>query len=289
MGMMIGGPLTKGVKLLLITTIGIWLLELIWVHWLSPGLTAPNMALASLPLPLVPAQVLNGQIWRLFTYMFLHDPSSPSHILLNMFGLWMFGGMLERRWGTRSFITFYILCGLAGGVGVMLGHILFGASGITMTIGASGAVYGLIVAFGIINANSTIYLMGILPMRAKTMVLILVGITFLNFLMRSNISFAAHAGGMIMGALLVTGYWRPSRLAWIIRRKLGSWGVGLGRSNNPESRKSQKRSGWGKNKRLSQTSDRGKKVISMSGYRKGHSGDDKSDGESTGGSSELPN
>src|SRR5882757_6379743 len=88
-------------------------------------------------------------IWQLGTYMFLHDPNGFLHILLNMLSLWMFGATLEQTWGTKRFLTYYFVCGVGAGVCVVLAALLFGPMNVSV-IGASGAILGLLMAFGIL-------------------------------------------------------------------------------------------------------------------------------------------
>jgi membrane associated rhomboid family serine protease len=170
-------------------------------------------------LSLTPARVIPGfELWQPLTYMWMHHPGQPSHILLNMFGLWMFGTMLERRWGAVGFLKFYVLTGVIAGLVVLASGWIFGAQD-TLTLGASGAVYAVVIAFGLLFPNLKIYLLGILPMKAKWLVWLVVGGTVVSYLARApGISIAAHAGGMAAGALLLTGFWNPMNVYRSIRR-----------------------------------------------------------------------
>ena len=99
---------------------------------------------------LVPQAVVEVfAVWQLVTYMFLHDPRGFGHILFNMLTLWMFGKDLEATWGTRRFLKFYFVCGVGAGICVVIGNSLFGTMA-TRTIGASGAIFGLLLAFGML-------------------------------------------------------------------------------------------------------------------------------------------
>src|SRR3989338_6571450 len=118
---------------------------------------------------LIPAQVLGLEIWRLFTYQFLH--ASFFHILFNLFTLWMFGKELEWSWGTKEFLKFYFTCVL----GAALLNTIIEPFSMAPTIGASGGIYGLLVAFAMIFPESVIYLYGLIPLQAKHFV-ILIGI-----------------------------------------------------------------------------------------------------------------
>ncbi len=138
-------------------------------------------------------------IWQLFTYMFLHDPFGFGHILFNMLTLWMFGKDLELAWGTRRFLKFYFLCGIGAGVCVVVMNYLFGDPG-TSTIGASGAIYGLLMAFGMTYPDSTVLFSFLFPIKAKYFVMIIGAIAFLSsFGANNGVSNVAHLGGMAFG------------------------------------------------------------------------------------------
>src|SRR5574341_982124 len=88
-------------------------------------------------------------LWQLLTYLFLHDPYGFAHILFNMLALWMFGSDLERDWGTRRFLKYYFLCGVGAGLCVVAANLAAGTLD-TRTIGSAGAIYGLLLAFGLL-------------------------------------------------------------------------------------------------------------------------------------------
>ena len=144
---------------------------------------------------LVPALVWKGHVWQLVTYMFLHG--SFMHILLNMFVLWMFGGQLERQWGQREFLKYYFLTGIGAGLCTVVAH----PGSVIPTIGASGAVYGILLAYGLTFPNSIIYLYFLLPIKAKYFVLIFGVIEFITTISPSGdmVAHLAHLGGMIFG------------------------------------------------------------------------------------------
>jgi membrane associated rhomboid family serine protease len=152
---------------------------------------------------LTPAAVTQSfYLWQLITYMFLHDSGQLFHILFNMLGLWMFGSELERTWGTRQFTKFYFVCGIGAGILTVL---LSPFSRIS-TIGASGAIYGVLAAFGILFPNRIIYWI-IFPIPAKWFVLILGGMAFFSSLSASGsgIAHVAHLGGMLCGLVYLKG------------------------------------------------------------------------------------
>jgi membrane associated rhomboid family serine protease len=186
------GGLTKAVKYLLLINVGIFILEYAWgpelIHWL--GLT--------------PALVKKGYFWQLGTYLFLHG--GLFHILFNMFALWMFGCEIERAWGTREFVKYYFLTGIGAG---LLTFILSINSYIP-TIGASGAIFGILVAFAVMFPDRLIYLYFILPVKAKYLVAFFVVIEFLASFQHTSdgIGHFAHLGGIIVGYLYIKLDWR---------------------------------------------------------------------------------
>ena len=153
------------------------------------------------PFKLVPGMVLKlFCVWQLFTYMFLHDPWSFWHILFNMLTLWMFGADLERTWGTKRFLQYYFLCGVGAGICVVVGNLLFGDLN-SATIGASGAIFGLLLAFGVLFPDTTVYFSFLFPIKAKYFVIIMGAIAFLSTFgsTGSGVSHVAHLGGMLFG------------------------------------------------------------------------------------------
>jgi membrane associated rhomboid family serine protease len=139
-------------------------------------------------------------VWQLFTYMFLHDPLGFGHILFNMLTLWMFGKDLEATWGTRRFLKFYFVCGVGAGLCVIIGNALFGTMA-TRTIGASGAIYGLLMAFGMLFPDTTVLFSFLFPIKAKYFVMIMGAISFMMTFgsTGSGVSHVAHLGGMVFG------------------------------------------------------------------------------------------
>ena len=166
---------------------------------------------------LIPAKVLSLEIWRLFTYQFLHG--SFFHIFFNLFALWMFGKEIEWSWGTKDFLKFYFTCIL----GAALMNTVLEPFALVPTIGASGGIYGLLVAFAMLYPTSVIYLYGIIPLQAKHFV-ILIGIFefFASFHgTGSAIARFAHLGGMLTGFLYLKSYEFRSRWNQILQRLTG--------------------------------------------------------------------
>ncbi|MDJ0762383.1 MAG: rhomboid family intramembrane serine protease [Myxococcota bacterium] len=211
-----GWPMTPMVKRIMIILAVVWILELIiartvgddviWHFSLTPIMVYPGL-----------------EVWQLVTWMWLHG-FDLSHILFNCLFLWMFGGSLEIAWGSRSFLRFYLTCGIGSGLVVLVSGWIFAPN--IPVLGASGAIYGLVVAWAISYPNRIIYFFGIFPMKGKHFVLIPIGYALVDFLMATKgVSHAAHLGGMAIGALLVTGFWRPEKAYrrvryWWLRKKL---------------------------------------------------------------------
>src|SRR5436305_6507640 len=159
-----------GLKWLLISNIAIFLLDYI----LRPG----GMDLFLQNFKLVPAQVVQTfAVWQLVTYMFVH--AGIGHILWNMLGLWMFGAEIERMWGTPKFLRFYFICGISAGVTVAVVAYLFGSPH-AATVGSSGAIYGLLMAYAILFPDRTILFGFLIPMKSRVFVTIIGVIVFLQ-------------------------------------------------------------------------------------------------------------
>jgi membrane associated rhomboid family serine protease len=137
--------------------------------------------------------VRGALIYQVFTYMFVHF--TTMHVLFNMLGLWFFGVPIEQAWGTRRFVKFYLLCGTAAGVCVLVVNMAVGDWG-TPTLGASGAIFGILVAFGVLFPDSIILMFFLFPMKAKFAVMIFVAIELLaTFGPNTGVSTVAHLGG----------------------------------------------------------------------------------------------
>ncbi len=124
-----------------------------------------------------------------------------------MFALWMFGSDLERMWGRNKFLFFYFLTGVGAGVCDLLLNVVFPSRIPTATIGASGAIYGLLLAYGMLFPERPIYLYLVIPIKAKWFVLIVGGIEFVTSFSApgSGISHVAHLGGMLVGFIYLRG------------------------------------------------------------------------------------
>jgi membrane associated rhomboid family serine protease len=156
-------------------------------------------------LHLVPvAVVFHFTLWQLVTYLFLH--ASISHLVFNMLALWMFGLPLEQTWGTRRFLKYYFLCGIGAGLCDVAFHAAVG-NWLTNTIGASGAIFGLLMAFGVLFPDQQVLMGFLFPIKAKYMVMIYGAIELYMALTSGDdgISSIAHLGGMAFGYVYLKG------------------------------------------------------------------------------------
>ena len=150
--------------------------------------------------------------WQLLTYGFLHDPSNFAHLLFNMLALLMFGAPLEYTWGNRRFLTYYLVCVAGAGLCQLVVTSWMAAQGgpIGPTLGASGGVFGLLLAYGMLFPNQRVMLMiPPIPMKARTLVLVYGAIELLLGFTgwQPGVAHFAHLGGMLFGWLLIN-YWR---------------------------------------------------------------------------------
>lgn len=149
--------------------------------------------------------------WQLITHMFMHEDFW--HLFFNMFGLWMFGNVIENVLGSKRFILFYLVCGIGAAICYMGVQTLMGANLMSPMIGASGAIYGILFAFGFLFPD-TIILMGFfVPMKAKYSVAIFAGIELFQGIRNNpadNVAHFAHIGGMIFAYLLLI-IWKKTK------------------------------------------------------------------------------
>jgi membrane associated rhomboid family serine protease len=139
------------------------------------------------------------QFWQPLTYMFLHG--GIGHIFFNMLALWMFGMEIENYWGSKQFSIYYFTCGIGAG----LINLLATAGSFSPTVGASGAIYGVLLAFGMMFPDRIIYFYFFVPLKAKYFVAIYAAIEFFSTLGSggSNVAHAAHLGGMLVGYIYI--------------------------------------------------------------------------------------
>ncbi len=188
-----GFRVTPAVKWLLIANFAVAVLG---VMLRAMGLRGVFDWLALYP-PAVPTRP-----WTLLTYMFVH--AGFLHLLFNMIGLFFFGPPLEEKWGSAAFWRFYFVAGFGGAI---LSFFLPGA----VVVGASGAVYGVLLAYAMIWPDNLIYLWGILPIKAKWFMAALIAISVFGAFGGggSNIAHLAHLGGLIAAFLYLKSPWAP--------------------------------------------------------------------------------
>ncbi len=186
---------TEAIKVLIIINVSMYLLQILTVSQLDMirifGLSAETIW------PL---------IWQPVTYMFMHG--GVWHVAINMFVLWMFGAELESIWGKNEFLKYYFVTGIGAGIIWLLFNI-GGAN--TILIGASGAVYGILMAYGLMFPNRTVYIYFLFPVKVKWFVIFIGAIAFFSSMgTGSNISHLAHLSGMLIGYLYLrfSNHWR---------------------------------------------------------------------------------
>jgi membrane associated rhomboid family serine protease len=162
-------------------------------------------------LGLSPELVVERQwLWQLVTYLFLHG--SAVHILLNMLGIWMFGVELERLWGTRQFVKYYAITGIGAGLTVMAVGLLPLDWAVQtyrgVTIGASGALYGLLVAFAFYYPDRPLLMFFLFPIPAKYFVMIVGAVALFSSLgdRGGNVAHVTHLGGIVVGYVYLRGF-----------------------------------------------------------------------------------
>lgn len=146
------------------------------------------------------------EIYQFITYQFLHG--SFTHLFFNMFALWMFGCVIERVWGARKFLFYYLICGIGAGLCQELVQYLMGSY--SLTIGASGAVYAILLAFGMTFPEERIFIFPLpIPIKAKWFVAIYAAIELYSAVhsVGDGVAHMAHIGGMLFGYLLIR-YWQ---------------------------------------------------------------------------------
>jgi membrane associated rhomboid family serine protease len=157
------------------------------------------------------------QVWRLVTYAFLHNPSSPMHILFNMLGLWWFGRFVEELYGSREFLKFYLAAAGISGMCHLLMELTIG--GLVPAIGASGAVMAVLMVYAIYNPRQVVYIFFVIPLELRWLVLFYVVYDLYPVLLTlagrpapSGVAHAAHLGGLLYGFLYHRFDLRFSRL-----------------------------------------------------------------------------
>jgi membrane associated rhomboid family serine protease len=203
--------MTPIVLRILIVTAAVWFLQII--------LGLARIGILEEWFALDPDKALPWRPWQLVTYMFLHSapgqggPFSPLHFIINMFMFVMFGPEVERALGPRKFLRYYLICGVAGGLLTLLPWFR------AVTVGASGAVLGVLTAFGLLFPDRPVLLFFI-PVPAKLVVLVMAIMQLVSAAgVQSGISYIAHIGGMGAGYLMIRGFPFVNRMSRKIERR----------------------------------------------------------------------
>jgi membrane associated rhomboid family serine protease len=204
-----GGPVTRTIKILVLVNVAVFVLQML------ARLLDTNVI--DIYFGLVPALITREfMVWQFVTYMFLHG--GVFHIFFNMLTLYMFGNDLERYWGTRRFLNYYFITGIGAGVCSWI----VSMNSMAVTIGASGALYGLLLAYGMLYPNRIVYLNFLLPVKVKWLVLIMGAVAFFSSVSGSEPGVAniAHLGGMLVGYIFLKGRdWAASYQIYNERRR----------------------------------------------------------------------
>lgn len=216
------GPYTR-MAMPKITPVVKWLL-IINVAVFLPTILIPGLRLIIFKwFSVFPATLgMTLQLWRQITYQFLH--AGPWHIFFNMLVLYFFGPMLERLWGRKKFLTFYLICGAMGGL-LYPFLVLVGWLGAAPLVGASGSILGMLAAGGILFPNMMVYVWGVIPVKLRILAIIFAAISIITLLRPDQFTNAggeaAHLGGMVAGAVYVLSQsWRDK---FRLKLRSGAW------------------------------------------------------------------
>lgn len=214
------GGISPAVKLLIITNVVVFALNLIVGDMMT------------MRLGLLPQAVFEQlAVWQPVTYMFLHSTTSFGHILFNMLALWMIGTDLERTWGTRFFVKYYFITGIGAAATSLLLALFSQTFYLTIVVGASGAIYGLLLAFAMYFPHRQLILF-IFPVPARIAVTILGAIAFLSSFggPGGGVAHSAHLGGLVVGYLYLRGL-RLRLSPWAeVKYRYLKWRMGRARS-----------------------------------------------------------
>jgi membrane associated rhomboid family serine protease len=217
--------ITPAVQWLIVANVAVYIFELLLQTFSGPSAYTWFVG----HFGLIPAGVVPGlRIWQPFTYLFLHDASTIWHILSNMFVLYMFGRELEIAWGRNKFLHYYFLTGVGAGlinvivktVPVIWGH----SPSDVPTIGASGAIFGVLLACAILFPDRQVIMFPIpIKMSMRTFVIVMTALEFLGTfgLGGDNISHICHLGGMLIGYV----YLRRGSFLYSVRNSVSDWKI----------------------------------------------------------------
>ncbi len=230
----LGAPLTRIVKYLIIINVAVFFIENLVLLAADASIFKPYFALRT-------DFLQNFQLWQVVTYMFLHGDGDVLHLFFNMLLLWIFGSEVEDKWGSRPFLNYYLICGIGAGLVQVLSHyVILPDEAHRQIVGASGAVFGLILAFAWIDPEReiTFFLMLIMPIRIKAKYLAMIAGGFALFsglFSLDNVAHFAHLGGMLVGYLyLKLDMPKVSISEWASKRKETREIIKLARKRNHE-------------------------------------------------------
>ena len=206
---------TEAIKILIGANIIIFLLKIISQNPATPFFN-PIVDLFGLS-----SSTVWPRIWQPFTYLFIHKDFL--HVFFNMFVLWMFGSELESIWGRKAFLRYYFTTGVSAG----LVWLVLNLSNANHTLaGASGAVYGILLAFGMMFPNRTVYLYFLFPIKVKYLVIFLVATEFiLSMSTTSDISHITHLSAVVIGFVYLRYFWRWKDVRFSIRKYIREFGL----------------------------------------------------------------
>lgn len=201
-------PLTKMAKRLIVINVAIWVVGVLIIQQMIIGEPVLFNWFG-----LIPYKLINDfWVWQPFTYMFVHS-TSVMHVVFNMLLLWWLGSELEQRWGPRFFLTYYLVCGIGSGILYslcMLVYFFVSNNHLALqmpVVGASGAIFGLLLAYGMIFGEKVVYFMMMFPMKAKYFVMLLGAMEILTMMdsgLSGQTANLAHLGGIVVGFLFLS-------------------------------------------------------------------------------------
>lgn len=219
-------PLTPTVRILLIANVAIWLLlQVILEQYVLSDSTFITKTFGLVPISIIERIYL----WQPLTYMFLHS-LSPMHIIFNMLLLWWVGSELELHWGRRFFTAYYFICGIGAAIIYVFGVTSYSLLTnqvqplLSPVVGASGALFGLMLAYGILFGDRVVYFMFVFPMKARIFIMIIGGLEVVMLLNHgvsgSSVANLAHIGGILSGFLFLTFWsqWKKRKQRRLFRR-----------------------------------------------------------------------
>ncbi len=216
-----GSGWTRAVKALILVTAALYLVELVLIRrfGMESILTTFGMYRANF---------LKGWVWQPVTSIFVHDPGGLGHLLLNMLGLYFFGGDVDRRLGRLGFLGLYFLSGIVGAL-------LCLSYGDAPSFGASGAVLGVLAAFAVLFPDARILIFFVLPVRARTFAIFYAFISVAGILMGSEgVAHWGHLGGLAVGFLYAMAIPWTNRLRDLWGAKRARWEADRSEAENSE-------------------------------------------------------